>query len=95
MTHDEQVALIAWLRRPRVVWSAVTEQLEECGSVRVAAAGDAPAQGSLFETGSADGLDEADRDLERWEQAGIRMVCVLDTEYPSNLRMIHQLLCTE
>lgn len=24
------------------------------------------------------------------EQAGIRMVCVLDAEYPSNLRMIHQ-----
>jgi DNA processing protein len=90
MTHEEQVALIAWLRRPRVVWSAVTEQLEECGSVRAAAAGEVPAQGSLFETGSADGLDEAARDLERWEQAGIRMVCVLDAEYPSNLRMIHQ-----
>jgi DNA processing protein len=90
MTHEEQVALIAWLRRPRVVWSAVTEQLEECGSVRVAAAGEAPAQGSLFETGSADGLNEAARDLERWEQADIRMVCVLDAEYPSNLRMIHQ-----
>jgi DNA processing protein len=90
MTHEEQVALIAWLRRPRVVWSAVTEQLEECGSVRGAAAGEAPAQGSLFETGSADGLDEAARDLERWEQAGIGMVCVLDAEYPSNLRMIHQ-----
>ncbi len=90
MTHEEQVALIAWLRRPRVVWSAVTEQLEECGSVRGAAAGEAPAQGSLFETGSADGLNEAARDLERWEQADIRMVCVLDAEYPSNLRMIHQ-----
>jgi DNA processing protein len=90
MTHEEQVALIAWLRRPRVVWSAVTEQLEECGSVRAAAAGEAPAQGSLFETGSADGLNEAARDLERWEQADIRMVCVLDAEYPSNLRMIHQ-----
>ena len=24
MTHEEQVALIAWLRRPRVAWSAVT-----------------------------------------------------------------------
>jgi DNA processing protein len=90
MTHEEQVALIAWLRRPRVAWSAVTEQLEECGSVRAAAAGEAPAQGSLFETGSADGLNEAARDLERWEQADIRMVCVLDAEYPSNLRMIHQ-----
>jgi len=90
MTHEEQVALIAWLRRPRVAWSAVTEQLEECGSVQAAAAGQPPAQGSLFETTQADGLEEAARDLERWEQAGIRMVCVLDAEYPSNLRMIHQ-----
>lgn len=90
MTHEEQVALIAWLRRPRVAWPAVTEQLEECGSVRAAAAGEAPAQGSLFETAKADGLDEAASDLKQWEQAGIRMVCVLDAEYPSNLRMIHQ-----
>lgn len=90
MTHEEQVALIAWLRRPRVAWSAVTEQLEECGSVQAAAAGQPPAQGSLFEATQADGLEEAARDLERWEQAGIRMVCVLDAEYPSNLRMIHQ-----
>jgi DNA processing protein len=90
MTREEQVALIAWLRRPGVVWSAVTERLEECGSVQAAVAGETPAQGSLFETAQADGLDEATRDLERWERAGIRLVCVLDTEYPSNLRMIHQ-----
>jgi len=90
MTYEEQVALIAWLRRSRVAWSAVTEQLEECGSVQAAAAGQPPAQGSLFEATQADGLEEAARDLERWEQAGIRMVCVLDAEYPSNLRMIHQ-----
>jgi DNA processing protein len=90
MTHDEQAALVAWLRRPGVVWPAVTEQLEESGSVQKAAAAQAPAQGSLFETAPADGLDEAARDLERWEQAGIRMVCVLDAEYPSNLRMIYQ-----
>ena len=90
MTREEQAALVAWLRRPGIVWSAVTEQLEECGSVQKAAAAQAPAQGSLFDAAQADGLDEAARDLERWEQAGIRMVCVLDAEYPSNLRMIHQ-----
>jgi DNA processing protein len=99
MTRDEQAALVAWLRGPGVVWSAVTEQLEECGSVRKAAAEQVPAQGSLFEAGifeagtfeaGTDGLDEAARDLDRWERAGIRMVCVLDAGYPSNLRMIHQ-----
>ena len=90
MTRDEQAALVAWLRRPRVVWSTVTEQLEECGSVRTAAAGEAPAQGSLFEMMPADDVDKAASDLERWERAGIQMVSVLDPEYPSNLRMIHQ-----
>jgi len=90
MKPEEQAALVAWLRRPGTVWSAVTEQLEECGSVLRAAAEQAPAQGSLFEWAPADGLDEAARDLERWELAGIRMVCLLDAEYPSNLRMIHQ-----
>jgi len=48
MTREEQAALVAWLRGPGVVWSAVTEQLEECGSVQKAAAAQAPAQGSLF-----------------------------------------------
>jgi DNA processing protein len=90
MTREEQAALIAWLRRPKVVWPAVTEQLEECGSVQAAAAGEALVQGSQFEATQTDGLDEAASDLERWEQVGIRMVSVLDAEYPSNLRMIHQ-----
>ena len=68
----------------------MTEQLEECGSVRTAAAGEAPAQCSLFEATPGDDVDKAARDLERWERAGIQMVSVLDPEYPSNLRMIHQ-----
>jgi DNA processing protein len=90
MTRAEQAALVAWLRRPGVVWSAVTEQLEECGSVQKAAAAQEPAQGSLFEAARTDDPGQAARDLERWDRAGIRMVCVLDAEYPSNLRMIHQ-----
>jgi DNA processing protein len=90
MTREEQAALVAWLRGPGVVWPAVTEQLEESGSVQTAAAEQAPAQGSLFEAERTDGVDEAARDLERWERADIRMVCVLDAEYPSNLRMVHQ-----
>jgi DNA processing protein len=90
MTREEQAALVAWLRRPKVVWSTVTEQLEECGSVRAAAAGGTPAQGSLFEVTPPDDLERAAADLERWERAGIRMISVLDAEYPSNLRMIYQ-----
>lgn len=90
MTREEQAALVAWLRRPKVVWSTVTEQLEERGSVRAAAVGEEPAQGALFDITSTDDLEKAAADVERWKHAGIRMVSVLDPEYPSNLRMIHQ-----
>jgi len=87
MTSEEQAALLAWLRRPKVAWSTVTEQLEQVGSVQAAAAGSSPAQGTLFDAAPADGLDQAAADLERWARAGIRMVSVLDREYPANLRM--------
>jgi DNA processing protein len=90
MTSEEQAALLAWLRRPKVVWSTVTEQLEQAGSVQDAAAGSSPAQGTLFDAGPTDDLDQAAADLMQWARAGIRMVSVLDQEYPSNLRMIHQ-----
>jgi DNA processing protein len=90
MTREEQAALLAWLRRPKVVWSTVTEQLEQCGSVQIAAAGLPAAQGTLFDAAPADDTEQAVADLERWERAGIRMASVLDREYPSNLRMIHQ-----
>jgi DNA processing protein len=90
MTRDEQATLVAWLRRPRVVWPTVTELLEERGSVQEAAAADAPAQSSLFELAPMDDIERAASDLDRWEQAGIRMVPVLDAGYPANLRMVHQ-----
>lgn len=90
MEPDEQAALIAWLRRPRVVWSTVTERLEKFGSVQAAAAAGQAGQGALFEVQPADDAQLAASDLERWRGAGIRMISVLDPDYPANLRMIHQ-----
>jgi DNA processing protein len=90
MTLDEQAALIAWLRRPKVAWASVTEQLEQHGSVRDAAAGTDAAQGTLFDATPSGYLEKAADDLRKWGRDGIRMVSVLDPEYPTNLRMIHQ-----
>jgi DNA processing protein len=90
MTREEQAALVAWLRRPKVVWSTVTDQLEEHGSLRAAVAGGMPAQGALFGADDQDDVGAAAADLDQWERAGIRIITVLDAEYPSNLRMIHQ-----
>lgn len=90
MTPEEQAVLVAWLRRPKVVWSTVTEQLERYGSVHAAAADASHAQGTLFDVAPADDVQAAAVDLKRWSSAGIRLISVLDREYPSNLRMIHQ-----
>jgi DNA processing protein len=90
MTPEEQAVLVAWLRRPKVVWSTVTEQLERYGSVQAAAADALHAQGTLFDVAPADDVQAAAVDLGRWGDAGIRLISVLDREYPSNLRMIHQ-----
>lgn len=90
MTPDEQAVLVAWLRRPKVVWPTVTEQLERYGSVLAAAADASHAQGTLFDVAPTDDVQAAAADLGRWGDAGIRLISVLDREYPSNLRMIHQ-----
>jgi DNA processing protein len=39
--------------------------------------------------GDEDLLDTATADLARWEREGIRMLTVLDPEYPDNLRAVH------
>ncbi|HEX3960409.1 MAG TPA: DNA-processing protein DprA [Trebonia sp.] len=90
MTGEEQAALVAWLRRPRVAWPDVTERLEEYGSVQIAAATNIPSQSSLFDTAPPDETGHATIDLQRWKRDGIRMISVLDAEYPANLRMIHR-----
>jgi DNA processing protein len=43
---------------------------------------------SLFKD-EEDLLDTATADLARWEREGIRMLTVLDPEYPDNLRAVH------
>lgn len=78
MTREERAALVAWLRQPKVVWSTVTEQPAECGSVRTAVADVPLAQGTLFDVTPTDDAERAAADLDRWGRAGIRMVSVLD-----------------
>lgn len=51
MTREEQAALIAWLRRPGVAWSTVTDLLEERGEVSAALAGAGAIQTTLFDVG--------------------------------------------
>lgn len=95
--RSETAALIALLRREGRVWHLVSDEVEERGSALAALQGGG-------EPGSAPDLtlfdDEAEptasEDLEAivaeigdWESAGIRVLTVLDPDYPQNLRAIH------
>jgi DNA processing protein len=92
----EQAALVALLRRRRSGWAAVADAVEESGSaLRVLTADHQqaqPPQGELFPVESADGadLDAALEELRAWAKEGLTFTSVLDSDYPQQLRTIHQ-----
>jgi DNA processing protein len=73
----------------------LADQLEERGSALALLDDDwgvNPAASRLFkeeEPHVQDLLDTATDDLARWEREGIRMLTVLDPDYPDNLRAVH------
>ncbi|WP_299056413.1 DNA-processing protein DprA [uncultured Nocardioides sp.] len=86
-------------------WSDVTESLLKHGSAEIAwetglkgSDGDDGDDGALFGAEqlpeARDDLNalyrEALRDVSAWDAAGLRMVTILDHEYPARLREIHQ-----
>jgi DNA processing protein len=93
----EQAALLALLRGRKAGWSLVADEVEECGSaLEVLRRGgpQSPAQGELFAPDmSADAeqlLDEARAQLQAWIAAGLRLVTLLDADYPAHLLTIHE-----
>lgn len=88
---DPDVALVALLRRRPggVSWPALTEQIVDCGNpAQVWAELVGPAL--LPDPDDEAALAAAERDLGRWAAAGLRFVSVMDPDYPSQLRDIHQ-----
>jgi DNA processing protein len=82
MGHEpETCAMVALLRTARRPWSRY--------SAEVAAAGSALAilqeEEGLF---ADESLERATQDLERWAQAGLHAITVLDDAYPDNLRAV-------
>jgi DNA processing protein len=82
LPSEEIAALVALLRigaRPAIVYA---ERLEETGS----------AQAILDEERgllSSQLLDDAAAEIASWQGAGIRLVTVLDPDYPANLRVVY------
>ncbi|MGW2258831.1 DNA-processing protein DprA [Streptomyces sp. NPDC004749] len=88
----ERAALVALLRRGERPWSEVTDQVESVGSARevLESALDRSGQGALFDTSPAADLDGIVTEIADWEREGMRLVTVLDEDYPLYLRLVHQ-----
>jgi DNA processing protein len=98
---DERAAMVALLRTGRRPWVEYASLVEERGSIRtvleqeLADQAEPGGQTTLLPTAAADPaaaaklLAQARADLAGWDADGIRLVTVLDPEYPPNLRAVH------
>ncbi|GAA4979192.1 hypothetical protein GCM10023205_54570 [Yinghuangia aomiensis] len=85
----ERAALVALLRQADGPWSEVTDRIENAGSAREVL--ERPdGQGALFATEPAVDLDEIVAEICAWEREGMRLVTILDEDYPLYLRLVHQ-----
>jgi DNA processing protein len=88
----ERAALVALLRRGDRSWPELTDQVELLGSARAVLEGqlDASGQGALFDTTPPVDLEGITAEITGWEQQGMRLVTILDEDYPLYLRLVHQ-----
>ncbi|MHB1836553.1 MAG: DNA-processing protein DprA [Solirubrobacteraceae bacterium] len=89
---SEREALVALLRLDRRPWSEYREYVEDRGGAGLALERELTepgGQGILLAEDPASLLTRAHEEIERWEASGIRLLTVLDSEYPRNLRLVH------
>ncbi|MEU6539738.1 DNA-processing protein DprA [Streptomyces sp. NPDC047000] len=88
----EQAALVALLRRGDRSWPELTDQIEGVGSARDVWEDclDASGQGALFDSGPQEDLDTVAAEIAAWRRGGMRLVTILDEDYPLYLRLVHQ-----
>lgn len=87
----ERAAVLALMARRGVQWNRLAGSIEEAGSAlalleELEAAGDPrlfPVEGSELS------LDQLEERVIEYEKEGIDLITVLDSGYPSNLRMVH------
>lgn len=78
--------MIALLRGTSGSWRQVVERLDDAGSAR-ALLGSTPER--LFETDRPADLEAIADEIGAWEREGMRLVTVLDADYPENLRGVY------
>ena len=80
----ERAALVALLRnrKARRSWQEYADLVEEAGSALATLEEE---QGLL----AAEVLDAAEAEIEGWQAQGMRVISLLDPDYPDNLRAVH------
>ncbi|MFE9454772.1 DNA-processing protein DprA [Streptomyces sp. NPDC006739] len=88
----ERAALVALLRRGDRSWPDLTDQIETVGSARdvLDDALESSGQAALFATGPEVDLEAVAAEIAAWEREGMRLVTILDEDYPLYLRLVHQ-----
>jgi DNA processing protein len=95
---DERAAMVALLRTGRRPWVEYSELVEELGSATAALErelqheAEPGGQTTLIPDQGAsvgDRVAHATADIARWDAQGMRLVTVLDPDYPPNLRAVH------
>jgi len=88
----DRAALVALVRLGRLAEHDVTERVEAGGGAMAVLASELAGrdgQARLIPEDPAPLLERAGADIAAWSQRGIRLVTVLDADYPENLRLVH------
>lgn len=93
----ERAATIALLRQRDLGWPELVERIDRVASALAVLRGEAADEepdDTLFPAPRPPLADEStlggiETEIAAWEAEGMRLVCILDTYYPANLRTIH------
>jgi len=83
----ESAALVALLRTGKRPWQQYADLVEEAGSAIAVLEQERGAQTALFDADDRAGA--ATSEIEGWQREGMRLLTVLDADYPDNLRTVH------
>lgn len=90
---EERAAVVALVRRGGAPWNDIADRIATSGSALALLTDreDENGQSTLFPIGdSSRELEEAASDVRAWEAEGMRLLTVLDDEYPLNLRLVRE-----
>jgi DNA processing protein len=88
---SENAAFVVLLRTGKRPWQQYAGLVEDAGSARAVLEAERGGQARLFapDQGEGGNLEAAAKAIEQWRARGMRLLTVLDPDYPENLRLVH------